>query len=413
MPEFQYEAISTTGKISAGRHKAEMVGEVEQWLAHKGLTPISISALSEEAAQGFFAIPAERPASLLEKLHGVSLDDRILFCRQMATMLDAGVAVLQALEIMAKQVDNNLLRQILAASAADIESGAGLSDSLAGHPRVFDQLFLNVVHVGEESGTLDRSFGYLATLYENEKDVQERIKAATRYPKIVISAIFIAVFILMTFVVPKFAQLFTNAKVALPLPTRLLITTSGFFADYYPAIIIFIVTLATTYHLALKYEQIVEIRDRLLLKIPIFGALAIKIYMSRFCRVFAVLTKSGVDIIKTLQLSGSALGNLVLFKALEQIAGDVEEGLDIQSSMRRLTIFPAMVVQMVAVGEESGRLGEMMDKVADYFDTETSYTIKNLATLIEPFLLLFLGVMVAFIALAIFLPMWSIMSVMR
>jgi MSHA biogenesis protein MshG len=346
-------------------------------------------------------------------MQGVALEDRILMCRQVATMLDAGVAILQALEIMAKQVSNNLLRQILTASAADIESGSSLSDSLAGYPKVFDQLFLNVIQVGEESGTLGSSFSYLAALYENEKDVHERIKSATRYPKIVITAIFSAVFILMTFVVPKFALLFSSAKVALPMPTRLLIAISGFFANYYLAIILLIVAFAIMYRLSLNYEKVVEFRDRLLLKVPVFGDLAVKIYMSRFCRVFAVLTKSGINIIKTLQLSATALDNLVLFKTMEQVISDVEEGMEIQRSIGKFVIFPPMVVQMVAVGEESGRLDEMMDKVADYFDTETNYTIKNLATLIEPFLLLFLGMMVAFIALSIFMPMWNIMSVMR
>jgi type II secretory pathway component PulF len=167
------------------------------------------------------------------------------------------------------------------------------------------------------------------------------------------------------------------------------------------------------YRLSLNYEKVVEFRDRLLLKVPVFGDLSVKIYMSRFCRVFAVLTKSGINIIKTLQLSATALDNLVLFKTLEQVISDVEEGMEIQASIGKFAVFPPMVVQMVAVGEESGRLDEMMDKVADYFDTETNYTIKNLATMIEPFLLLFLGMMVAFIALSIFMPMWNIMSVMR
>jgi len=413
MPEFQYEAINASGKISSGRHKADMVAEVEQWLAHKGLTPIKIDSLSEEESQGFFATPAEQPPSLLEKLKGVTLDDRILLCRQISTMLEAGVAILQALEIMAGQVNNKLLRQILSETAADIESGTSLSDSLSANPRVFDQLFLNVVQVGEESGTLDSSFSYLAALYENEKDIHERIKAATRYPKLVIIAIFSAIMVLMKFVVPKFALLFASSKVALPMPTRVLIASSGFVSSYFIPIIMLIIGLGVMYRLSLNYEKVVEFRDRLLLKIPVFGDLSVKIYMSRFCRVFAVLTKSGINIIKTLELSASALDNLVLFKALGQVTSDVEEGMEIQRSMSRLAMFPPMVVQMVAVGEESGRLDNMMDKVADYFDAETNYTIKNLSTLIEPFLLLFLGVIVAFIALSIFLPMWSIMSVMR
>ena len=413
MPEFQYEAINAAGKIDSGRHKAELVGDVEQWLLHKGLTPVSIVIIAEDESSGAFSGSAGAAPTLLERIRGVKLDDLILLCRQIATMLEAGVTILRALEIMANQVSNTILRKILAETAANIESGANLSDSFSAYPRIFDRLFLNVVQVGEESGSLDRSFSYLASLYENEKDINERVKAATRYPKIVISAIFIAVFILMTFVVPRFAALFANAKVPLPLPTRVLIAISGFFAEYYLAIILLLAALFAIYRLLLNYQEVVEFRDRMLLKIPVFGDLALKIYLSRFCRVFAVLTKSGINIIKTLQLSASAMGNLILLKALEQVTSDVEKGMEIQGAMNRLAIFPHMVVQMVAVGEESGQLEIMMDKVADYFESETNYMIKNLSTLIEPFLLLFLGVMVAFIALSIFLPMWSIMSVMR
>lgn len=413
MPEFHYEAISGSGKTTSGRFKAEMVSEVEKWLFQKGLSPITIVAVSEENSRGYPADSAEKAPSFFEKMQGVSLDDRILLCRQVSTMLEAGVALLQALEIMADQVSNNLMRAILAEIATDIEGGANLSDALARYPRVFDQLFLNVIQVGEESGTLDTSFDYLAALYENEKDIQERIKAATRYPKIVVGSIFIAILILMSFVVPQFAKLFAKSKVALPLPTRILISASDFVADYFLVIILLVGAIAVLYRLSLNYETFVAFRDRLYLKTPVFGDLAVKIYMSRFCRVFAVLTKSGVNIIKTLQLSASALDNLILFRALEKVTSDVEEGMEIQAAMKRVAIFPPMVVQMVAVGEESGRLDRMMDKVADYFDTETNYTIKNLSTLIEPILLLFLGLMVAFIALSIFLPMWNIMSVMR
>lgn len=413
MPVFRYEALNSAGRTRNGKHQAELLPEVEQWLVMQGLTPINIELVTDDDSKAGLTTLSESQPGLIEKLKGVSLEDRILLCRQLSTMLEAGVTILQALEIMADQVDNGVLRQILAETTAAIEGGSGLSDALAAHPQVFNQLFLNVVRVGEESGSLDNSFLYLATLYENEKDINERIKAATRYPKIVISAMFLAVFILMSFVVPKFAQLFASAKVALPIPTRVLIAVSGFFASYYLAIIVLAVALAVLWRLALNYEIVVETRDRLLLKIPVLGPLSVKIYMSRFCRVFAVLTKSGINIIKTLELSSTALGNLVLVKALRQVTADVESGMELQRAMRKFPIFPAMVVQMVTVGDESGQLEKMMNKVADYYESETDYTIKNLSTLIEPFLLLFLGIMVAFIALSIFMPMWNIMNVMR
>ncbi|MBU0675391.1 MAG: type II secretion system F family protein [Proteobacteria bacterium] len=411
MAEFRYEAIDHKGKITTGRFCAELISEVESWLTAKGLSPLNI-----EASTGTDDVDTDRNQSgptIMERVRGVTLDDRILLCRQVATMLKAGVTILRTLRIMAEQVSNTVLRQILTETSAAIESGSGLSDALASYPAVFNQLFINVIQVGEESGSLDRSFDYLATLFENEKDIKERIKAATRYPKIVISAIFIAIFILMSFVVPKFATLFANARVELPLPTRVLISVSGFFSAYYPAILIFLAGTYGLYRFALNYESFVLVRDRLLLITPVFGDLSVKIYMSRFCRVFSVLTLSGINIIRTLQLSATAIENLIILNALHQVRADVEEGLDIQAAMNKFDLFPPMVVQMVAVGEESGQLDSMMAKVADYFDAETNYTIKNISTLIEPFLLLFLGIMVAFIALSIFLPMWNIMNVMR
>ena len=413
MPIFEYEAIDHTGKIRKGRFSADIINDVEKWLMKNGMSPINIETLT--AGEGLGAASEEESGRIpfFDRLRGVSLEDHILFCRQIATMLGAGVPILQSLEIMAKQVANPVLKQTVTEVAEKIEGGASLSESFNQYPKIFSQLFLNVITIGEESGTLDRSFNYLAALYENEKDVRERIKAATRYPKIVIGAMFVAVFILMTFVVPNFIELFASSKVALPLPTRILIAMSSLFAGNTLTIIVVIVLLITSYRMCLNYEGFVLFRDRLLLRMPIFGDLSIKIYMSRFCRVFSILTESGINIIKTLQLSSSALTNRVLYDALEEVTEEVEEGVDLNSAMSRHPQFPVMVVQMVAVGEESGQLDTMMGRVADYFEVETEYTIKNLSTLIEPILLLFMGVMVAFIALSIFLPMWSMMSVMR
>ncbi len=414
MPIFHYEAIDATGKISSGTYSGDVIQNVENWLKNNGLSPIDIRIISEKdrdaSADEYLK---DQKVSFFEKIQGVKLDDLILLCNQVATMLNAGVAVLQAFKIMAVQLTNPYLRQIMLQITDSIESGDNLSDSFSRYPRVFNQLFQNVIRIGEESGNLDNSFAYLATLYENEKEINERIKEATRYPKIVITAIFGAVFFLMSFVVPKFVSLFSNSKVALPMPTRILITISNVFADNWVLILFFIAIFVVCYKMALNYEEFVLNRDRLLLRVPIFGNLSTKIYMARFCRVFSVLTKSGIDIIKTISLSATALENLVLFNMMKDVGEEVEEGVNLHEAMARHPQFPSMVVQMVAVGEESGQIDTMMAKVADYYDLETNYTIKNLSTLIEPILLLFLGVMVGFIALAIFLPMWNLMSVFK
>lgn len=409
MPPFRYEAINTSGKIVSGTFTAEAIPDVEAWLAKNGLSPITIqvSAESKEAGSESATI------TLRDRLLGVRIDDLILFCRQTATMLGAGVAILQSLKVMSQQVTNPILKQAILDMIGGVESGASLSDAFARYPKIFSPLFYNVIRVGEETGTLDRSFEYLAALYENEKEITERIKAATRYPKIVVTAIFGAVFFLMTFVVPKFVQLFASAKVALPLPTRILVAVSGFFANHFLLIVLFVAALVVAYRLALNYEEFVLARDRLALRIPVFGPLAMKIYMSRFCRVFSVLTTSGIDIIRTLNLAATALENRELFLMMEAIRDDVEKGVNLYEAMARHPVVPPLVREMVAVGEQSGQLDAMLAKVADYYDAESNYAIKNLSTMIEPFLLLALAVIVGIIALAIFMPMWDMMQVMR
>ena len=410
MPLFRYEAIKEDGRMISGTHAAATVGEVEEWLFGKGLHPVNIRIAKDVPEDGTAAMG--RP-SFWEKLRGITVDDRILFCRQVATMLDAGVPILQALQIMSRQSVNPVLSAILQDVAERIEEGANLSDSFAQYPKISTVLFYNIVKVGEETGTLDRSFNYLAELYENEKEISERVKSATRYPKIVVSAIFGATFFLMSFVVPKFIALFKNSNVELPLPTRILISVSEFSTNNFWLILFLLVTLNIAYRMAMRYDSYRTVRDRLWLRMPIFGLLSLKIFMTRFCRVFAVLLKSGVDIIKTLELSSTALENLVLIRSIDKVTREVSEGVEMHEAMERQELFPDMIVQMVAIGEQAGQVDGMMDKVADYYDRETNYMIKNLSTMLEPILLLFMGVMVGFLALAIYMPMWDMMNVMR
>jgi len=408
MPGFQYEAMNQKGEIITGFFAVETVAEVEARLAQSGLSPLKIQISSNQDGPVNLNIP-----TLMERLHGIKIDDLILFCRQLSTMLAAGIVILQALRIIGRQAQNVLLRIAALDIADQVEGGTKLSDAFAVHHKVFTPLFYNMVRVGEETGSLDRSFDYLSKLNENEKNIQTKIKAATSYPKIVISALVVAILFLMTFVMPKFVTLFASSKHGLPLPTKILIAGSNFITGNF--FILFFVTAAliTAYRMALRKESFLLAQDRLRLRLPIFGPLGIKIYMSRFCRVFAVLTVSGVDIVRALDLAGAALGNRVLAGMMEKIRHEVEQGRHLSEAMADYPILPSLVREMLAVGEQSGRMDEMMVKVADYYDTESDYTIKNLSTLIEPVLLLALGGVVAIFALAIFMPMWDMMNVVK
>ncbi len=415
MPLFRYEAISAGGKLHIGTHDADIVQQVEAWLVEKGMTPVHIDLAPEHGITppGISRFIEDIKLAVTDRLGGVTIDDLILFCRQIGTMLSAGVAVLPALEIMTRQTSNPKLGKFLENISVEVEAGTSMSEAFSLFPRTFNKLFINIIRIGEETGTLNNSFDYLATLYENEKDVRERIKTATRYPKIVIIAIVGAVIFLMSFVVPKFVGLFSKSKAALPLATKILITLSDFFAHNLLLIATSAVLLSIGWAYAQQYQGVALARDRFILRLPVLGTLSTKIYMSRFCRVLAILGRSGIDIVNALRLAASALDNLVLYYIAEELQQDVEEGITINAAMARHPEFPPMVVQMVAVGEETGELDAMLDKVADYYEAETNYTIKNLSTLIEPILLLVMGLVVGLIALAIFSPMWDMMNVMR
>lgn len=408
MPIFSYSAVAPDGRVITGNLEGESMDEVEEWLATRNLTPIEI-VLGRPEKEGTSSLLAK----INERLSTVTLEDKILLCRQITTLFGAGIPVIQVFDTLTKQLKNPRLKTIIETVKRDVEAGDGLSLAFSRHKKVFDDLFINLVRVGEESGTLEESFEYLSTLYENEKEVRERIKAATRYPKIVITALFLAISFLMTFVVPKFVTIFQNNRIELPLPTRILVAISGFFTHYYWVILLIIAAVYSLYKWSMGHSRPREVRDRILLRLPIFGELYLKIYLARFCRVFSVLVRSGVEIIQTIDLSMGALQNVVLRRAMEEIRDEVRNGVGLDEAMGKHTVFTPLVLQMVAAGVESGQIDSLMGKVAEYYESEADYTIKNLSTLIEPLLLLFLGIIVGFIALAIFLPMWSMMDVVR
>ena len=408
MPIFSYSAVAPDGRVITGNLEGESMDEVEEWLTTRNLTPIEI-VLGRPEKEGTSSLLAK----INERLSTVTLEDKILLCRQITTLFGAGIPVIQVFDTLTKQLKNPRLKTIIETVKRDVEAGDGLSLAFSRHKKVFDDLFINLVRVGEESGTLEESFEYLSTLYENEKEVRERIKAATRYPKIVITALFLAISFLMTFVVPKFVTIFQNNRIELPLPTRILVAISGFFTQYYWVILLIIAAVYALYKWSMGHSRPREVRDRILLRLPIFGELYLKIYLARFCRVFSVLVRSGVEIIQTIDLSMGALQNVVLRRAMEEIRDEVRNGVGLDEAMGKHTVFTPLVLQMVAAGVESGQIDSLMGKVAEYYESEADYTIKNLSTLIEPLLLLFLGIIVGFIALAIFLPMWSMMDVVR
>ena len=403
MPVFRYKARDRAGGLLTGTLETSGPDAVAEHLSAMGYVPVRI----EEERPGLFS------PEMWDRFRRVRSEDLILFNRQLATLVHAGIPFLTCLDTLANQVENRKLRQVILEVRRDVEGGASFSDALAKHPRVFSELYVNMIRAGEEGGVLDEILDRLAALAEHEAETRARIKAALRYPVIVVVAIMVAFGILVTFVIPRFAALYSRFHVELPLPTRILIGINDVVQNYGILILAGLAAAALGLWLYIKTPKGREQWDRLKIRVPIIGILILKTILSRFSRVFAALSRSGLPILRILDILMGTLGNVVIQRAVETIRESVREGRSIAEPMRASGVFPPIVQQMVAVGEETGNLDEMLNKVSDYYDMEVEYAIRNLSTTLEPVLLLFIGGMVLFLALAIFLPWWDLVKIAR
>ena len=404
---FSYRAHDEEGRERQGVRSAASPSGVQAWLAKQGLLPIVI----EEAS--FWQQSVEKVNRLGARYQRVKAEEMIIFTRQLATLVNAGIPLLSCLKTLAEESENKVLAAALSDIASFVEMGGQLSDAFARHPRLFNGMYLNMLKVGEVSGKLDTILHRMADLLEYQRETHEQIKTATRYPKLAGLSIVVAIAILMTFVVPRFVSLFARSKVALPLPTRLLIGMNTLFHHYWYLVIVGIVALVLAYRWVYGLPEGRMAIDRLKLKMPIFGKLFMKINFGQFSRIFSLLLASGVPMLTVFDIVVGVVNNAVMQREIIKVRNQVEKGKNLSMPMRASGIFPALMVQMVAAGEQSGTLDGMMAKIADYFDLESRYMIKNMTTMIEPLLLLVLGGFVLFLALAIFLPWWNMMSVFK
>ncbi len=404
---FSYRAHDDEGRERQGVRSSSSPSGVQAWLAKQGLLPIII----EEAS--FWQQAVEKFQQLETRYQRVKAEEMIIFTRQLATLVNAGIPLLSCIKTLAEESENKVLAVALFDIAAFVEMGGQLSDAFARHPRLFNGMFVNMLRVGEVSGKLDIILHRMADLLEYQRETHEQIKTATRYPKLAGLSIVIAIAILMTFVVPRFISLFARSKAVLPLPTRILIGMNTVFHHYWYLAIMGIVILVIVYRWFYSQPEGRMAIDRLKLKLPIFGKLFMKINFGQFSRIFSLLLTSGVPMLTVFDIVVGVVDNTVLQREIVKVKNQVEKGKDLSMPMRASGIFPTLMVQMVAAGEQSGTLDGMMGKVADYFDMESRYTIRNMTTLIEPLLLLVLGGFVLFLALAIFMPWWNMMSVFQ
>lgn len=404
MPTYTYKARSQTGELLSGVIDSPTPEAAAEQLFSKGYTPVNIELAGKVSSTS---------ANIFDIFNRVKSEDLIVFSRQLATLVASGISFLRSLDTLSEQTKNKKLKNIIEEIKKSIEGGSSFSEALMKFPDVFSPLYVNMIRVGEEGGVLDDILERLASLLEHEATTKARMKAATRYPLIVIVSITIAFLVLTTFVVPKFAALYQSAKVELPLPTRIIIFLNKAIRNYWP----FLIGGAAGIIIAVRsYIKTPSGRwnwDKVKLKIPIIGSVVEKTVMSRFSRIFSTLYRSGIPMLHTLDIVSGTLGNVIIARAVEVIKESVREGKGLAQPMTSTMVFPPMVIQMVAVGEETGALDDMLTKVSDYYDLEVEYAIRNLSTTLEPILLLFLAGIILFLALGIFLPIWDMINVMK
>lgn len=400
---YAYKAVDNSGKLIRGEMDAATEIALTTELAKKGLMPVSISFRGKAAGAAVRKFAGR-------KVHPHAL---VIFSRQFATIIRAAVPILEGLRVLTEQTEDPALKGALAQVIKDVEGGASLSAAMGKHPGVFSDLYVNTVVAGESAGILEKVLMRLATMLEEDMENAANISAAMRYPIMVVIAMIVAVIVLSVFVMPQFSQMYASAKVALPLPTQVMILVGFVLKHYWYAVI---GGGIAAYFLFRKFIATAFGRnwwDNLKFEIPIFGKLYTKVTMLRFTSMLSVLYQSGLPVLKTLEIVGQTLGNVVLNKELDRIKKDVADGKGISQSVLNSKFFPRLVGYMIAVGERSGQLPLMLDSLGEYFDLEVKTAIKNLTTMIEPLMTAALGLVVMGMALAIFLPMWNMVSVFR
>ena len=405
--KFFYKAKNSQGKTVTGIIESSDEYEAEMALLEQGLNILTLRA------SNIFDQLNEKFELLKEKLSPVSLMELIVFTRQFSTLYSAGIPVITALQSLHGQILNPKFKKIIKEIIQDVQAGTSLYFAFHKHEEIFTPLYVGMIKVGEEGGVLDIILQRIASILETQLENEKRIKAATRYPKLVIISIISAFVILLTFVIPKFVSLFARFHAKLPLPTRILIWMNYAFHHYWWIVLIICIVIYFGYKKIRKTEKGKLETDKLILKIPIIGNLISKIYIARIVRILGLLYRSGIPIITGFEIVSAVTNNEHFKKEILKIRNSISLGSSINVAIRGSSVFPPIVSDMIEAGEDTGMLDDMLFKVAEYFEEESDYIIQNLSSAIEPILLLFVAGMILIVALGVFLPMWSMMNVFK
>lgn len=406
MPQYRYEALTDAGAKISGVIEADSEDQAKSRIAAQGNFPTSVRRDSG-------AVPGSSSGSRAFFAAKVKPEDLILFTKQMRTMLDAGISVIDLLEILQAQVENPTLKRALVVIREDLRQGLSIFAAMSKHPKIFPKLYCSMIRAGEISGTLSQVLERLVFLIDHENKVRKKIKAALTYPIIVLVTLFGAFLFLLTFVIPQFVGIFQSANIDLPLPTRICIAMYDGLTNYWrfllSGLLGLIAGVVTTYRTA---------RGKLFwhglfLRIPLIGPVLQKAAMSRFASIFALLQGSGVTVLESMSILSEVIGNAAIAREFDKLQEKLREGRGISGPLRTSDKFTPMIVSMIAVGEESGNLDEMMTVVSEHYDYEVDYAVGRMSEMITPILTLLLAAVVGFFALAIFMPMWDLTKMVR
>lgn len=405
MTRFAYMGRNPKGAPVKGTMDAANPEAVALRLSQAGVVPISITRERIRVPTKARVIP--------KREQRVQPEELIFFTRQMTTLVRAGVSLTEALTALQRESKNPGLTAVLDAVQRRVEGGMSFSEALAHHPKIFSEIYTYTVRAAEEGGFLDTALARLATMLENDLDTRRRVSAAFRYPMFVMITLGIGIFILIAFVIPRFAQFYAGFKAELPLPTRMVIAVGNFSSTAWPVLLAGVVGLVFAVRWALRQPSGRRMWDAWKLKFPVVGPLVVKLTFARLAHTLGTMVSTGIPLVPALDLTSRAVGNVVVGREVLRVRRAVEGGESLAAPLGWSPLFPPLLVEMVAIGEKTGALDTLLAAIAEHYENEANHTIKNLPTIIEPLLLVTVAICVLFLALAVFLPLWDMVSLIR
>ncbi|MEK7559169.1 MAG: type II secretion system F family protein [Patescibacteria group bacterium] len=400
--KLRYKAVTKDSKIVRGLVEAKDTAEAVNYLRNKELVPVSVTEDRRNDISAFIPFFGK-----------VKKGDLVLFTRQLSSMLSSGLTLIKSLEILKEQMVGKAMYEIIDSIVSDIEEGKNFSSAIAKYPEIFSPIYVSIIRSAEASGLLDTALARMADNLEKQAKLRNTIKAALTYPAIVIALMIFVVFVMMTVVIPQLSGLYESLDVELPFTTKIVIGLSQFTVTFWPFIIVGLILGIFLFRRWHKTEPGKLIMDNLLLKIPVFGPLLKKLILTEFSRTLSLLIGSGTLVVDSLVQTSDTLGNIHYRNAVVDIAKKVENGVTIGDSISSYALFPPILVQLVKIGEQTGKLDETLMKASEYFEDETDQAVKTLTTALEPFIMIILGLGVAFLLVAVITPIYSLISAIK